>query len=115
MRACACVEVSEARRAEGHGMGHGCVVAGRWARLGRGVVCVCACKCVCVCDINVNHQALSSSIMPFIMHPRPVQLACLGAGNKDLEDGLRWLEGNFRDKARGWVSGACARAVYRLI
>lgn len=32
-----------------------------------------------------------------------MQLVCLGTGNKDLEDGLRWLEGSFRDQARGWV------------
>ncbi|KXZ45496.1 hypothetical protein GPECTOR_54g238 [Gonium pectorale] len=31
------------------------------------------------------------------------ELVCLGSGNKDLEDGLRWLEGEFRDRARGWV------------
>mmetsp|Transcript_28797 Transcript_28797/g.73405 ORF Transcript_28797/g.73405 Transcript_28797/m.73405 type:complete len:610 (-) Transcript_28797:1027-2856(-) len=32
-----------------------------------------------------------------------MQLVCLGTGDKGLEDGMRWLEGEFRDKARGWV------------
>mmetsp|Transcript_6404 Transcript_6404/g.10959 ORF Transcript_6404/g.10959 Transcript_6404/m.10959 type:complete len:593 (+) Transcript_6404:123-1901(+) len=32
-----------------------------------------------------------------------MQLVCLGTGNKDLEEGLRNLESNNRDKARCWV------------
>lgn len=40
---------------------------------------------------------------PSLLQYNNVQLVCLGAGNKDLEDGLRWLEGQHRDKARGWV------------
>jgi hypothetical protein len=39
----------------------------------------------------------STSAMP------AAQLVCLGSGNKDLEDGLRWLESSFKDRARGWV------------
>ncbi|KAG2432682.1 hypothetical protein HYH02_006667 [Chlamydomonas schloesseri] len=40
---------------------------------------------------------------PNLLRYNNVQLVCLGSGNKDLEDGLRWLEGEFRDRARGWV------------
>ncbi|GLI71524.1 hypothetical protein VaNZ11_016750 [Volvox africanus] len=40
---------------------------------------------------------------PSLLRHNNVQLVCLGSGNKDLEDGLRWLEGSFRDRARGWV------------
>ncbi|KAG2500469.1 hypothetical protein HYH03_002036 [Edaphochlamys debaryana] len=40
---------------------------------------------------------------PELLRHNSVQLVCLGSGNKDLEDGLRWLEGEFRDRARGWV------------
>ncbi|GLC42205.1 hypothetical protein PLESTB_000642100 [Pleodorina starrii] len=40
---------------------------------------------------------------PQLLRHNNVQLVCLGSGNKDLEDGLRWLEGEFRDRARGWV------------
>ncbi|GIL90265.1 hypothetical protein Vretimale_16336 [Volvox reticuliferus] len=40
---------------------------------------------------------------PGLLRHNNVQLVCLGSGNKDLEDGLRWLEGSFRDRARGWV------------
>ena len=31
------------------------------------------------------------------------QLICLGSGGKDLEDGLRWLESTYRNRARSWV------------
>eukprot|EP00798_Chlamydomonas_sp_ICE-L_P027184 gene27184-2425_t len=40
---------------------------------------------------------------PEILKRGEAQLVCLGAGAKDLEDGLRWLEGTYKDKARGWV------------
>nr|QKY15138.1 soluble starch synthase (SS) [Polytomella parva] len=32
-----------------------------------------------------------------------VQLVCLGSGVAAMEDGLRWLESEFPDRARGWV------------
>ncbi len=47
---------------------------------------------------------------PNLLKYNDVQLVCLGAGNKDLENGLRWLEGSFRDKARGCELAARARA-----
>jgi starch synthase len=31
------------------------------------------------------------------------QLICLGSGGADLENGLRWLESTYRDRARSWV------------
>jgi starch synthase len=31
------------------------------------------------------------------------QLVCLGTGDTTLEDGLRWLEGTYKQQARGWV------------
>ncbi|PNW83927.1 hypothetical protein CHLRE_04g215150v5 [Chlamydomonas reinhardtii] len=40
---------------------------------------------------------------PALLRHNNVQLVCLGSGNKDLEDGLRWLEAEFKDRARGWV------------
>ncbi|GFR41537.1 hypothetical protein Agub_g2250 [Astrephomene gubernaculifera] len=38
-----------------------------------------------------------------LLRQQDVQLVCLGSGTPDLEAGLRWLEGEFRDRARGWV------------
>ncbi|MEW5307760.1 MAG: hypothetical protein WDW36_010136 [Sanguina aurantia] len=40
---------------------------------------------------------------PGILSQNNVQLVCLGSGSKDLEDGLRWLEGAYPTQARGWV------------
>mmetsp|Transcript_36244 Transcript_36244/g.80653 ORF Transcript_36244/g.80653 Transcript_36244/m.80653 type:complete len:615 (-) Transcript_36244:1049-2893(-) len=40
---------------------------------------------------------------PGIFHNNDVQLVCLGTGDKNLEDGMRWLESAYRDKARAWV------------
>lgn len=40
---------------------------------------------------------------PELLERNDVQLVCLGSGNKELEDGMRWLEGSFRGKARAWV------------
>ena len=37
------------------------------------------------------------------MERHDVQLICLGSGGKELEDGLRWLEGTYRNRARAWV------------
>jgi starch synthase len=31
------------------------------------------------------------------------QLVCLGTGDSNLENGLRWLEDTYHDQARGWV------------
>lgn len=39
---------------------------------------------------------------PWIME-QGAQLVCLGTGDQGLEDGLRWLEGTYKDQARGWV------------
>ncbi|GAX73007.1 hypothetical protein CEUSTIGMA_g459.t1 [Chlamydomonas eustigma] len=40
---------------------------------------------------------------PQLMQQHDVQLVCLGSGNKDLEDGMRWLESSFRSRSRAWV------------
>lgn len=40
---------------------------------------------------------------PELLQRHDVQLICLGSGAKELEDGLRWLEGTYRNRARAWV------------
>lgn len=40
---------------------------------------------------------------PRMLEQNDVQLVCLGSGSADLEEGLRWLESTYKNKARGWV------------
>lgn len=53
-------------------------------------------------DNQKGADILMEAAKQFLPHTR-MQLVCLGTGNKDLEDGMKWLEGAYKDKARCWV------------
>ena len=53
-------------------------------------------------DPQKGADILLEAMSKYLPHSN-MQLVCLGTGNKSLEDGMRWLESTFRDKARCWV------------